>query len=176
MEKSLLSTELVGFIILETIISFFARFLKLSKRYFSFPSRFSKTTKSQLRAEEERAEAEKLITREEVELVMERMGLMMRGNEEGEQKLKEFMLEEEVVAMFDEKEPSLEEVKEAFAVFDENCDGFVDAGELQRVLWKLGFERTGLDSCMEMIGAYDENGDGKIDFGEFVKFMESSFC
>ncbi|KAL0912537.1 hypothetical protein M5K25_018516 [Dendrobium thyrsiflorum] len=172
MEKSLLSMELVSFIILETIISFFARFLKLSKRYFSFPSRFSKTTKSQLRAEE----AEMIITREEVELVMERMGLIKRGNEESEQKLKEFMLEEEVVAMFHEKEPSLEEVKEAFAVFDENCDGFVDAGELQRVLWKLGFERTGLDSCMEMIGAYDENGDGKIDFGEFVKFMESSLC
>lgn len=174
MEKSLLSSELISFIILETIISLFTRFLKFSKRYFSFSFHSSKATKSQLRKEEVRAEAQVLIMREEVELVMERMGLKMTGNEESEPKLKEVMGMEEVVAMFDEMEPSLEEVKEAFAVFDENGDGFVDVVELQRVLWKLGFERMGLDSCREMIGAHDENGDGKMDFGEFVKFMESS--
>ncbi|XP_020571639.1 probable calcium-binding protein CML30 [Phalaenopsis equestris] len=175
MEKSLLSSELISFIILEAIISFYFRFVKLSKRLF-FSFRSSKAIKGQLRAEEARAEDEMVIMREEVELVLNRMGMKMNGNEDADQKLKEFLGMEEVEAMFDEKEPSLEEVKEAFAVFDENGDGFVDAGELQRVLWKLGLERVGLDSCVVMIGEHDVNGDGKIDFGEFVKFMESSFC
>ncbi|KAK9200666.1 hypothetical protein WN944_015864 [Citrus x changshan-huyou] len=78
--------------------------------------------------------------------------------------------------LFEEKEPSLEQVKEAFDVFDENKDGFIDAMELQRVLCilclKEGFE---LENCKKMIKTFDENGDGRIYFKEFVKFMETSF-
>ena len=40
----------------------------------------------------------------------------------------------ELSKLFEEQEPSLEEVKQAFDVFDENKDGFIDAKELQRVL------------------------------------------
>ncbi|KAK9188953.1 hypothetical protein WN944_020358 [Citrus x changshan-huyou] len=78
--------------------------------------------------------------------------------------------------LFEEKEPSLEEVKDAFDVFDENKDGFIDALELQRVLCILGMkEGFQLENCKKMIKTFDENGDGSIDFKEFVKFMESSF-
>lgn len=75
----------------------------------------------------------------------------------------------------EEENPRLEEVKEAFDVFDENRDGFICAEELQKVLCALGFsEGFELDRCMRMIAVFDENGDGRIDFAEFVRLMESS--
>ena len=79
--------------------------------------------------------------------------------------------------MFEDQEPSLEEVKQAFDVFDENKDGFIDARELQRVLYILGLkEARELENCKKMIRNFDENQDGRIDFNEFVKIMENSFC
>ncbi|KAL4639480.1 hypothetical protein ACB092_03G221600 [Castanea dentata] len=80
----------------------------------------------------------------------------------------------ELSQLFDEEQPSLEEVKEAFEVFDENKDGFIGATELQRVLRSLGLkEGSEVEECTKMIRAVDENGDGLIDFNEFVKFMEN---
>ncbi len=83
----------------------------------------------------------------------------------------------EISQLFDEEQPSLEEVKEAFEVFDENKDGFINATELQKVLCSLGLkEGSEVEECTKMIRAVDENGDGQIDFSEFVKFLEKSFC
>uniref|UniRef100_A0A5B6Z019 Putative calcium-binding protein CML45 n=1 Tax=Davidia involucrata TaxID=16924 RepID=A0A5B6Z019_DAVIN len=113
------------------------------------------------------------LCREDVEMVMERLGIVCHS--EGE-KLQERLGSSDLSQLFEE-EPSLDEVKEAFDVFDENRDGFVDARELQRVLRVLGFkEGLEMDKCRRMIGSFDENGDGKIDFNEFLKFMENSFC
>lgn len=82
----------------------------------------------------------------------------------------------EVFDIFEEREPSLDEVREAFEVFDGNKDGFIDEEELQRVMGALGLkEGMEVKNCRRMIGAFDENGDGRIDFHEFVKFMEISF-
>lgn len=115
---------------------------------------------------------ERNICREDVEMVMEKLGLFCSS--EGEE-LTEWMGSDEISQLFDEKEPSLEEVKEAFNVFDHNSDGFVDASELQRVFCKLGL-KEGLDlgKCRKIIRTFDENGDGRIDFNEFVRFMENS--
>lgn len=112
----------------------------------------------------------------DVETVMERMGIYCScGGGGGE--FKDVVGADYLNCLFEEKEPSLEEVKEAFCVFDRNGDGFIDAEELQRVLSALGFkEGSTVDACQRMIGAYDENRDGRIDFNEFVKFMECSFC
>ncbi|XP_008806035.3 probable calcium-binding protein CML45 [Phoenix dactylifera] len=113
------------------------------------------------------------LSREDVEMVMGRMGLCC--SQEDDQL--GCMGSDEISGVFNEKEPSLWEVKEAFCVFDENGDGFIDALELQRILSMLGFgEGSDFDSCKRMIAAYDENRDGRIDFNEFVKFMEISFC
>ncbi|KAJ9173278.1 hypothetical protein P3X46_016430 [Hevea brasiliensis] len=113
------------------------------------------------------------LCREEVEMVMGQLGLFCSLESE---ELKESMGSDDLSQLFDEKEPSLEEVKEAFDVFDENRDGFIDAEELQRVLQKLGLkEGFTLDNCRKMISACDENRDGRIDFTEFVKFMEHIF-
>jgi calmodulin len=113
-------------------------------------------------------------SRGDAEMVMRKLGIFC--SPEGEE-LQQWFSSNDISGLFDEKEPSLEEVKEAFDVFDENRDGFIDAGELQRVLCILGLkEGKQMENCKKMIRTFDENRDGKIDFNEFVKFMESSFC
>ncbi|KAF6148144.1 hypothetical protein GIB67_011919 [Kingdonia uniflora] len=113
------------------------------------------------------------LEREDVEMVMEKLRIVCDPKCE---KLQERLGLNEVSCMFDE-EPSVEEVKEAFDVFDVNKDGFVDATELQRVLSSLGCrEGSEMERCEKMIRTFDENEDGMIDFDEFVKLMERSFC
>lgn len=115
-----------------------------------------------------------LTSRGDAEEVMERLGIFC-PSEDG--RLEERLDPDELSKLFEEKEPSLDEVKGAFDVFDENSDGFIDSKELQRVLSVLGFKEGGeMENCRRMIGLFDENGDGRIDFGEFVKIMENSFC
>ncbi|KAJ4960567.1 hypothetical protein NE237_020477 [Protea cynaroides] len=112
--------------------------------------------------------------RGEVEMVMEKLGICC--DPDGD-KLQEKLGLDELLNLFEEKDPTSEEVKEAFKVFDENRDGYIDAEELQRVFCALGFvEGSELRDCKRMIGAFDTNGDGRIDFTEFVKFLEIGFC
>lgn len=66
-------------------------------------------------------------------------------------------------------------VKEAFRLFDENQDGFIDENELKHVLSLLGYDECTKMECRKMVKVYDENRDGKIDFYEFVKLIEKSF-
>ncbi|KAI9126333.1 hypothetical protein K1719_002754 [Acacia pycnantha] len=111
------------------------------------------------------------LSREEVIMVMGELGLTS-AESDGEG-LEEEIGEEEIEALF-EKEPSFEELKDVFEVFDENGDGFIEARELQRVLKCLGMIRD-VKECKRMISSFDLNGDGLIDRPEFVKFMEQSF-
>ena len=88
--------------------------------------------------------------------------------------------EGELEGVFEEEEPSLEEIREAFEVFDENRDGFIDAEELSRVLSGLGFitqsedDNEAVSKCENMIRNFDRNGDGLLDFPDFLKLMELS--
>ncbi|MBA0689310.1 hypothetical protein Goari_007044 [Gossypium aridum] len=83
----------------------------------------------------------------------------------------------EIGGLFEEEEPSLMEVKEAFDVLDENKDGFIDGKELRNALISLGLmEEASEDDCKTMIKGFDDNCDGRIDFNEFVKVLETSFC
>ncbi|KAL6350736.1 hypothetical protein AAG906_028201 [Vitis piasezkii] len=108
----------------------------------------------------------------ELKMVMDRLGVTYHSDGE---KLEEGLVADELPQLFEE-EPSLEEVKKAFDVFDENKDGFIDATELQRVLCSLGLkEGSQVEDCRRMIKAFDEDDDGQIDFKEFVKFLEKSF-
>ncbi|XP_050381795.1 probable calcium-binding protein CML46 [Argentina anserina] len=114
------------------------------------------------------------IRREDVKMVMGNLGIFCSAEEE---ELPESFSSNELSGLFDENEPSVEEVKQAFDVFDENKDGFIDARELQRVLCILGLkEGSKLEDCQKMIQTFDENRDGRIEFFEFVKFMETNFC
>ncbi|KAL1204282.1 putative calcium-binding protein CML45 [Cardamine amara subsp. amara] len=113
------------------------------------------------------------LSREDVEIVMRNLGLF--SNQESNDQLQERYNTKEISSLFEENEASLEEVKQAFDVFDENKDGFIDATELQRVLTSLGFkEGSYLENCLVMIRSLDGSKDGRIDFNEFVKFMENN--
>jgi calmodulin len=82
---------------------------------------------------------------------------------------------EEAAALFEEEEATEEEAREAFAVFDRNGDGFIDAAELRSVLTSLGFQAGVAEAeCQRMIDVYDGDRDGRIDFLEFVKLMQTS--
>ncbi|PSS35138.1 Calcium-binding protein CML45 [Actinidia chinensis var. chinensis] len=113
------------------------------------------------------------LCKEDVEVVMTRLGIFRNPESEKLQRLGS----DDILSLFEEKEPGLDEVKEAFDVFDENRDGFLDAREIQRVLYNLGFkDGLEIERCKRMIDAFDDNGDGRIDFKEFVKLMENMFC
>ncbi|KAK8549311.1 hypothetical protein V6N13_008987 [Hibiscus sabdariffa] len=58
----------------------------------------------------------------------------------------------EIGELFEEKESSLMEVKEAFDVLDVNADGFIDVDELRNALPSLGFvKEVEEDDCERMI-------------------------
>ncbi|XP_042032503.1 probable calcium-binding protein CML46 [Salvia splendens] len=83
---------------------------------------------------------------------------------------------ENIEGIFEGVEPLVEEVREAFGMFDENDDGFVDAEELEKVMSSLGLVGLSQQECERMIMVFDDDGDGRISFGEFVKLIEESFC
>ncbi|XP_038904514.1 probable calcium-binding protein CML45 [Benincasa hispida] len=113
-----------------------------------------------------------LMSREEVRFVMDKLELFCSKND-GDEEIGECFGGEELTAMFEENEPSLEELKQTFNVFDRNRDGFIDAEELHIVLGLLQSNNgIFIHDCKRMIARFDHNNDGKIDFTEFVKFME----
>lgn len=74
------------------------------------------------------------------------MGL--EGNEN------ESLGEEDLLGLFDEKEPSFGEIRGTFGGFDANKDGFIDASEL--VVCELGLRREcSLQECARMIMSFD---------------------
>ncbi|KAG7954917.1 hypothetical protein I3843_11G045100 [Carya illinoinensis] len=110
----------------------------------------------------------------EVKMMMEKLGTSCDVEDHDNYEVR--VGPDEIAALFEE-EPSPEEVKEAFDMFDENNDGFIDAGELEKVLSTLGIlDHLEADQCQKMISVFDENGDGRVDFNEFVKLLEYSFC
>ncbi|XWS60527.1 hypothetical protein CRYUN_Cryun07bG0043500 [Craigia yunnanensis] len=108
----------------------------------------------------------------ELKKMIERISLCNLGSCE----IHENLSADKIAGLFEEEEPSLKEVKEAFDLFDENKDGFIDAKELGNVLFSLGFMEASEEDCKKMIKEYDDNLDGRIDFNEFIKVMEKSFC
>lgn len=56
-----------------------------------------------------------------------------------------------------------DDLKDAFAVFDSDKDGFITAKELQELFKKLG-ESIGIEDALEMLNDVDSDHDGLIDF------------
>ncbi|CAH1439420.1 unnamed protein product [Lactuca virosa] len=65
----------------------------------------------------------------------------------------------------------LENLKDAFSVFDIDKNGLITAEELRDVLVSLGEECTIADS-QKMIAGADRDGDGMINFDEFKVMMK----
>jgi Ca2+-binding EF-hand superfamily protein len=64
----------------------------------------------------------------------------------------------------------IEEIKEAFDLFDTDGSGTIDPQELKAAMQSLGFEAKNA-TIYQMIGDIDASGDGQIDFEEFLDMM-----
>ncbi|KAJ1390410.1 EF-Hand 1, calcium-binding site [Sesbania bispinosa] len=81
---------------------------------------------------------------------MEKLGMNVQWDGNG---IEEFGVQEQLF----EKDVTLAEVEEAFDVFDQNKDQFIEAIELQGVLSCLGLGKD-LKECQKMINVVDQNG------------------
>ncbi|XP_041019382.1 probable calcium-binding protein CML43 [Juglans microcarpa x Juglans regia] len=80
---------------------------------------------------------------------------------------------EEVLGGFEDASKRNELLREAFKIFDEDGDGYIEAVELKRVLECLGLdEGLGMDQIEKMVRIVDLNLDGKVDFSEFQLMMK----
>ena len=64
------------------------------------------------------------------------------------------------------------EFKEAFNVFDKDCDGFITTDELATVMRSLGYNPT-KEELDELIKLYDKDESGTIDLNEFMDLMNN---
>ncbi|XP_010908206.1 probable calcium-binding protein CML15 [Elaeis guineensis] len=65
---------------------------------------------------------------------------------------------------------ALEDLRQAFSVFDLDRNGSISADELARVLRSIG-EGASVAQCKRMIDGVDRDGDGLISFEEFRLMM-----
>ncbi|GMI66497.1 calmodulin 7, Z-box Binding Factor 3 [Hibiscus trionum] len=68
------------------------------------------------------------------------------------------------------KENVIDELQEAFKVFDRDQDGFISATELRQVMMNLG-ERLTVEEAEQMIREADLDGDGQVSYEEFARMM-----
>ncbi|CAC5377258.1 unnamed protein product [Mytilus coruscus] len=66
----------------------------------------------------------------------------------------------------------VEDLREAFKIFDKNNDGKIDPNELKKVMVNIGEKLTD-EEANEMIKEADVDGDGKVNYEEFVTMMTS---
>ena len=89
------------------------------------------------------------------------------ANEDGEISLEEFIAGatkfEQIVAE--------EKLQEAFALFDKDNDGFIDAPELLKALSFLS--NFDIEKAQAALEAHDANGDGKMDYDEFKELVSA---
>eukprot|EP01084_Bolivina_argentea_P238197 400185_1 len=67
-------------------------------------------------------------------------------------------------------EEEIEEIREAFNLFDTDGSGTIDPKELKATMQSLGFEAKN-QTIYQMISDIDKDGSGSIDFEEFLDMM-----
>ena len=67
-------------------------------------------------------------------------------------------------------EEEIEEIREAFNLFDTDGSGTIDPKELKTAMQSLGFEAKN-QTIYQMISDIDKDGSGAIDFEEFLDMM-----
>merc|ERR1711959_650609 len=64
----------------------------------------------------------------------------------------------------------LDEIREAFSLFDSDASGMIDIRELKAAMRALGFEVKN-EELKKMVTDVDNDGNGTIEFGEFLGMM-----
>jgi len=67
-------------------------------------------------------------------------------------------------------EEEIDEIREAFLLFDADRSGTISATELKTAMASLGFEGKN-QAIFQMMSDVDEDGSGMIDFDEFLDMM-----
>merc|ERR1711886_19013 len=67
-------------------------------------------------------------------------------------------------------EEQIDEIREAFSLFDGDASGAIDVRELKAAMRALGFEVKN-DELKKMITDVDNDGNGTIEFSEFLQMM-----
>merc|ERR1711934_601678 len=67
-------------------------------------------------------------------------------------------------------EEQLDEIREAFSLFDADASGMIDIRELKAAVRALGFEVKN-EELKKMVADIDGDGNGTIEFGEFLQMM-----
>merc|ERR1711903_232977 len=67
-------------------------------------------------------------------------------------------------------EEQIEEIREAFTLFDADNSGAIDVRELKAAMRALGFE-VKKEELKKMISDIDNDGNGSIEFAEFLEMM-----
>ncbi|KAL1484242.1 hypothetical protein MTO96_032688 [Rhipicephalus appendiculatus] len=82
----------------------------------------------------------------------------------------------EFLAMMTKKSRSadtVDEIREAFRVFDRDGNGYINATELRHVMTTLGEKLTD-EEVDDMMRVADKDGDGRINYEEFVALMTTT--
>ena len=66
-----------------------------------------------------------------------------------------------------------EEIRKAFALFDEDGSGKISVRNLRRIARELG-EPLADEELQAMIDEFDRDGDGAVDFADFSKIMQAT--
>merc|ERR1712216_839776 len=64
----------------------------------------------------------------------------------------------------------MEEIREAFGLFDSDASGMIDIRELKAAMRALGFEVKN-EELKKMVTDIDNDGNGTIEFNEFLMMM-----
>merc|ERR550514_295743 len=67
-------------------------------------------------------------------------------------------------------EEQIDEIREAFSLFDNDASGAIDVRELKAAMRALGFEVKN-EELKKMVTDIDNDGNGTIEFGEFLEMM-----
>ncbi|XWS72868.1 hypothetical protein CRYUN_Cryun02cG0076800 [Craigia yunnanensis] len=127
------------------------------------------------------------INKEKARQVVEKLGLVDQAGEDeqdttnfdlpGDGGLEDDVPVEEVLGLgvgglMEDGSKRNELLRQAFRIFDEDGNGFIDAIELKKVLQCLGLD-NGWDMAQieNMLKVVDLNLDGKVDFSEFELMM-----
>jgi Ca2+-binding EF-hand superfamily protein len=112
------------------------------------------------------------IKKENARQVVEKLGLIY-GSDQKENKAfqdddEEEVVVEEVLGELEDMSKRSELLLEAFKIFDEDGDGYIDAMELKRVLDCLGLDKGwDMNTIERMVMVVVLSFCGKVDFGEF---------